>query len=456
MQLRENQIEPVRIGIEFFQQKKADPSIIVAPTAWGKSVAIAKITESIQDNVLCLQPSAELLNQNISKYMACGGKATIYSASFGSKRLSRVTYATLGSIKAIGKRFKEMGFTKMIVDECSQYPRSEGMFGQFIKDSGISHVLGLDATPLKLQSNIDQYGRPYSKLVMLTANSKKGRFYKDIISVSQIQDIVKLGYWSKLHYEQYDLDETGLRYNSTMAEFTEESIKKIYESNDIHGKILQKIVDVDDRKSILVFVPSIEEAMSLSRRTPGSACVYSGMPSAERNRVTEAFKGMRIRIVYNVNIFSVGFDHPRLDCIIDGYATGSLTRYYQRYGRGTRIYPDKKDCLIVDFAGNVKRFGKIEHFYYEKEGSLWRMYGEGDVLLSGIPLHEIGKYRKVPLPTIQVSGGAEMIMPFGKFVGKKLSEVDRGYLAWMLGGKFQWRPENMDLKQAIEKMITSA
>jgi DNA repair protein RadD len=456
MELRSNQVEPVRIGIDFFQQKKADPSIIVAPTAFGKSLLVAKIAESIPDNVLCLQPSAELLSQNIEKFTMLGGKASIYSASFGSKRISKTTYATIGSIKNIGKRFKEMGFTKMICDECDRYPRADGMIGQFLKDSGITHCLGLTATPLKLQANIDQYGRPYSKLVMLTSNSKKGRFYKDIISVSQIQDIVKLGYWAKLHYEQYDLDETGLRYNSTMADFTEESVKKIYESNDIQGKIIQKVIDLDDRKSILIFVPSIADAQSLASRIPGSYAVYSGMENSQRNRVTDMFKAMRVRVVINVGIYSVGFDHPQLDCIIDGYPTGSLTLYYQRYGRGTRIHPLKTDCLIVDFAGNVKRFGRIEHFYYEKEGSLWKLYGQDDVLLSGIPIHEIGKFRKNPLPVGALSGSTDMVMPFGKHIGKKLSEVPKSYFAWMLGGDFSWKPENMDLKQAIEKMITSA
>jgi len=38
MKLRPNQIEPVEKGVAFFNQKKASPSIIVAPTAFGKSI----------------------------------------------------------------------------------------------------------------------------------------------------------------------------------------------------------------------------------------------------------------------------------------------------------------------------------------------------------------------------------------------------------------------------------
>lgn len=35
MQLRENQILPVQRGVDFFKSKKVEPSVIVAPTAFG-------------------------------------------------------------------------------------------------------------------------------------------------------------------------------------------------------------------------------------------------------------------------------------------------------------------------------------------------------------------------------------------------------------------------------------
>ncbi len=453
MELRSNQVEPVRIGIEFFQQKKADPSIIVAPTAFGKSVLIAKIAESVKDNFLILQPSKELLEQNFAKYTALGGYARIYSASFGSKRIGQVTFATIGSIVKMGKRFKEEGFTKMCIDECHLYPRdADSMLGKFLKDSEISKTLGLTATPFKLQSNIDQFGNPFSKLVMLTSRSKMGSFYKEIISVSQISDIVKLGYWSKLEYEQYDIDETGLRYNSTKAEFTEESLKKVYESNDIHGKIIQKIEDLTDRKSILTFVPSIDEAMALAKRVPNSLAVYSGMPARERSRAVDGFKSLRIRNIFNVNILGVGFDHPQLDGLIDGNQTASLARQYQKIGRLTRIHELKKDGLVVDFSGNTKRFGKIENLHFEKEGNTWKLYGENDNLLTGIPIHEIGMYKKTPQALKeQIAAAGDEIWPYGIHRGTPVSQLPKRYREWALAN-FNFNEGNMKYKTAMEKV----
>ena len=64
MKLRENQIEPVQVGIDYFNLQNPKPSIIVAPTAFGKSVVIAHITKAIGENVLVIQPTKELLEQN--------------------------------------------------------------------------------------------------------------------------------------------------------------------------------------------------------------------------------------------------------------------------------------------------------------------------------------------------------------------------------------------------------
>lgn len=51
MELRKNQVAPVKIGVNFLKQKKANPSIIVAPTAFGKSIVIAKIAKEVNEKL---------------------------------------------------------------------------------------------------------------------------------------------------------------------------------------------------------------------------------------------------------------------------------------------------------------------------------------------------------------------------------------------------------------------
>ena len=219
IQLRSNQVEPIEKAISFFQEKKPKPSLIVLPTAWGKSILTAFVAKNTNDKMIVLQPSKELLEQNYLKYVnLCDGfaNAGIYSASFGSKEIAQITYATIGSIKTLGAKFKALGFTKMLIDEAHLFPReADSMLGTFLKESGITHVLGITATPVKLQTGRDQFGQNYSKLVMLTSRSKKGNFFKDIIHVGQVSEMVRLGFWSPLTYEASQFDDSQLVFNSS-------------------------------------------------------------------------------------------------------------------------------------------------------------------------------------------------------------------------------------------------
>lgn len=167
--LRENQTEPINKAIHFFTEKKPKPSLIVLPTAWGKSILTAFVAKNSNDKMIVLQPSKELLEQNYLKYCSlCGDfalNAGIYSASFGRKDIAQITYATIGSIKSLGAKFKSLGFTKMLIDEAHLYPReADSMLGRFLKESGITHVLGITATPVKLQTNRDKDGRTFQNL----------------------------------------------------------------------------------------------------------------------------------------------------------------------------------------------------------------------------------------------------------------------------------------------------
>ena len=453
MELRKNQIEPVRKGVEFFKSKKPHPSIIVAPTAFGKSIVIAKIAHELGEKLLVIQPSKELLEQNYNKFINLGGKASIYSASMNEKEIGEVTYATIGSIVNIAWKFKELGITKVIIDECDRFPREpDGMLRRFLTAAKITHILGLTATPLKLQTNIDEYFQPFSKLVMLTSKSKKGNFFKDIIHVAQIKEMCDMGFWSPLQYESYDFATGDLVYNSTKADFTDDSIRKAYKQNDIAGKIIKRISELPDRKSILIAVPSIDEAKELSTRLPSCEAVFSGMPDAERNRIIDDFKSLKLRIVVQVTILSVGFDHPQLDCIITGRPTASLSWWYQFVGRVTRIHPDKENGLVIDFVGSVPKFGKVEDLYFEKEEPLWKLYGEGQKLLTGIPLHEIGLHKQnQPSPHDVAAQGPVVKMTFGKYKDTEVRKIPIWYRKWMLDN-IKWNPFNKHIQQELLRL----
>lgn len=451
--LRENQSEPIAKAIQFFQEKKPKPSLIVLPTAWGKSILTAFVAKNTDDRLLVLQPSKELLEQNYCKYMSlCGDFGTnagIYSASFGRREIAQITYATIGSIKNLGETFKRYGFTKMLIDEAHLYPReADSMLGRFLKDSGITHVLGITATPVKLQTNRDRDGQTFSKLVMLTSRSKKGNFYKDIIHVGQVQEMVSLGFWSPLLYETASFDDSLLVFNSSKSEYTEDSVQRAYDANGGTQGITDTLDKHPERKHVLAFVPSVQDAIDLSQRYPNSGVIYGEQDKREREQTVARFRSGEIRVLFNVRVLSTGFDFTGIDCIVLGISTASIALYYQIIGRGTRIDPEKRDCLISDLGGNVERFGRVEDIIFEK-GRLWRMFGTGGRLLSGIPIHDIGKYSREDTQAIDAQKVAPIeVMPFGKYQGERIANIPLNYRQWMIRS-FDWNARNEKLRQSI-------
>lgn len=448
----------MRKAIEFFRQNKPKPSLIVLPTAWGKSILTAFVAKHSEDHLLIVQPSKELLEQNYTKYLnLCGfmANAGIYSASFGKKEVCHITYATIGSIKNLGAEFKRLGFTKMLIDEAHLYPReADSMLGRFLKESGITHVLGITATPVKLQQNTDQYGQSYSKLVMLTSRSKKGNFFKEIIHVGQVQEMVQMGYWSPLTYEAAGFDDSLLQFNSSKSEYTEDSVQRAFNANGGLQGITDTIDRHPERQHILAFVPSVQDAISLAERYPNSAVIYGEQNKAERAQVIADFRAGKTRVLFNVRVLSTGFDYTGIDCIVLGISTASIALYYQIVGRATRIDPGKRDALIADLGGNVERFGRVEDIYFE-QGRIWRMYGTDGRLLSGIPIHDIGSIHRDDVANMEagLTDPNKVTIEFGKYKGTKVADIPLGYRTWMIKN-FNWNSNNMRLKTAILQTIS--
>lgn len=119
--LRDYQQKASDAAVKFFNDKKANyNAVMVLPTGAGKSLIIADIASRLDGNTLVFQPSKEILQQNFQKLCSYGVlDCSVYSASLNSKEISRITFATIGSVKSNPNLFK--GFKNIIVDECFPY-----------------------------------------------------------------------------------------------------------------------------------------------------------------------------------------------------------------------------------------------------------------------------------------------------------------------------------------------
>lgn len=336
-----------------------------------------------------------------------------------------------------------------VVHNCHLASKPGSQVSSIIKGLGDKiKVIGFTATPILLRNSLNG-----AELAML--NKTKDSIFSDIIHVTQIKQLVDKDYWAKLKYKVYKQDKSSLTENSNGSDFTDESIIQYYEDNRLEDKIV-KLIDEDlceSRNSILIFVPSIEAAEKLSRIIPGSAYVHSKMDPSHRDIVIKNFKNGSIQVCINVNVLSVGFDHPALDCIIETAPTMSMARYYQKVGRAVRPHHSKEDALIIDFSGNYDRFGGVENLTFENlEGYGWGMF-QGEYLLSGHPV----KAKK--LKKSQISKPLDKLVKqkiwFGIHKGSELIELPEDYIKWMLHQSgWDFKGEKMkDLKLGLEKIL---
>ena len=379
-ELRDNQKAAVKACEEFLLQDKPKPAVVVAPTGYGKSILIGAVANLCETSVIVLQPSVELLKQNLEKYESYGNFASVYSASAGQKEIGHVTFATIGSVKDLGKTFRERGVKVLLVDEChASYPPEEGsMFRKFIDDLKPTHIIGFTATPFRLKTYGDLRNN-WTQLNMLT--NGRPTVFKDIIHVTQIQELVRDKFWAKLNYEMLDFDTSTLRLNSTGAEYTEQSVQRAIIEQGVNENVFKRCKKlIEEGKNALVFMDSVENAKILAEQLgEKAACVDGEMKKKDRAQIIEDFKNNKIQIVTNQSVLTTGFDKPDLQTVIMARPTNSLALLYQIFGRGVRNpeYPNLKECLIIDFCNNVKRFGKIEDLRVvnkEGYGSITRTY----------------------------------------------------------------------------------
>ena len=378
--LRDYQQQASDAAVRFFGDKKMKRNaIMVLPTGAGKSLVIADIANRLEGHTLVFQPSKEILEQNYLKLCSYGVlDCSIYSASFGRKEISRITFATIGSVKNHPELFQH--FRNIIIDECHLVNPKEGMYKEFLSMLRCK-VLGLTATPYRLSSS-REFG---SMLKFITRTIP--RVFSEVIYQVQISTLLDMGYLSKLNYypmTPVGWNELNLNVNTTGADYTDKSVVREYERIDFYGflvSIVRRLLKPKvggKRKGILVFTRFLKEAERLAKSIPGTAIVSGDTPKATREMILRQFKAGEIPVVANVGVLTTGFDYPELDTIVMARPTMSLALWYQIVGRAIRPHPSKEAGWIVDLCGNIKRFGEIKDLRLVDGGNgKWAVYSKG-------------------------------------------------------------------------------
>ena len=380
---RPYQTEAIDKAVSFFKDGRNYDAIEILPTGSGKSVVIANIATSLQGNTVVFQPSKEILEQNYRKFTSYGYRAGIYSASAGTKRLDKTTFATIGSVAKKHHLFKD--FQNIIIDECHLVNANDGMYRDFLASISHAKVLGLTATPYRLTSIFEG-----AKLEWITHTQPN--VFSEVLYHIQNNVLFDAGHLAPLKYYAIEaIDRSMLQVNKQGNDFTADSLRYMYAKVG-YDKLTAKWVNtmLSHRRNCLVFCSLLEEAYKVQKLVPGSVVLTGETEKSKREHILQLFQENKIRCVINVGVLTTGFDKPDLESVVNARSTMSLSLYYQIIGRVMRPYWYSNGTIktgwYVDLGGNISKFGKIETMEIKQVNGYYSIWNNGrqltDVIFS--------------------------------------------------------------------------
>ncbi len=384
MKLRHYQQRAVDEFFQWFNDGKGRP-LIVLPTGTGKSIVAAEICRRmIQEyphtRILVATHVKELVQQNYEKMLAIwpSAPAGIVSAGLGKKDYQ--AQIMFGGIQSLYRRFAEIGHVDlMLVDEAHAIPRKgQGMWRSF------------EEAMMKINPNFCVGGMTATDYRMTTGSLTKGQDpqFDGVCYEYSIIDALDEGYLSPIVTPPEPLE----------TELPIDGIKKI--AGDFAKGELERAVNVDeltkaccdeiikngqDRKSWLIFASGNAHAQSIHEYLESTGLhgyvVTQSTTKEERAKATSELVSGTCQYLVNNMILTTGFDCPRLDLIACVRPTQSPGLWVQMCGRGVRLHPDKENCLLLDFGGNIDRHGPIDKI----EGIEWYEKEKGDAPLKICP-----------------------------------------------------------------------
>ena len=361
MLLRPYQEDALRALFAFWRNGGGNP-LIAMTTGTGKSVVIAFLIKQLLTDypnmrVLITAPNRELIDQDIKELRKVWPDAPIgiNCDGLGSRDTdTQILFVSINSIyrnpQAVGRR------DLVIIDEAHFIPHhDQGMYRitldalrELVPDL---RVAGLTATPYRLDSGHLCEG--------------DGHIFDSVVyeyGIGQgIRDDVLAPLSSKATIATIDVSGVGKRGGEFIADQLEAAA--------IKDGVVERACDeistyLGQRRAWLVYCVGVAHATMVrdALRARGVDCemVLGETPDDQRDRIIEDFRAGRLTALVSVMVLSYGFNVPHLDLIAMLRPTCSAGLYVQQVGRGTRKADGKQNCLVLDFAGNVRRFGPVD------------------------------------------------------------------------------------------------
>lgn len=325
--------------------------IINLPTGTGKTVLAATMARQLGGRTLWIAHRDELIEQPKRTFAVVWPEATVGVVK--AERNETDAQVVLATIQTIyrPKRLEQLGqFDFIVVDEAH-------------------HAVA--PTWIRTLRELGAFSRLGPPTLGLTATVERGdqlaigEAFQEVVYQLPLLEAIRKGWLVDLLFMQIKLvvnfDDIPL---DASGDFDAVALHEALKKAKVADAVAEAYLRNGGGRKALVFTVSVEQARltaeALQARGVAAEWVSGETPLAERRRALERLHTGETRVLANCAVLTEGFDEPSVSCVVVARPTRSKTLYLQMIGRGTRLYPGKDDCLIVDVSGSSRKHTIIQ------------------------------------------------------------------------------------------------
>lgn len=342
--------------------------LLCMATGTGKTEVFAHLIEEVRvilpGKMMVILHRDELAKQAYNKIVKRNPDLKVHIEA-GNLYADPDADVVIASVQTLGRKgtkrlepFLKAGFDKFVVDEAHRsiadsYYNVYEAFG-LLADDNKNLLLGVTATPVRG----DGQGL--------------GKLYQKISYTYPLRKAIEEGYL---------VDVLGIRINTKVSlddvhtkggDFDQEELADAV-NNPYRNKLVAKAyLDAGEDRQAIGFSVNIAHAQALAEefKSQGINAEYVYGADPERHKKIRDFKAGKIKVLFNAQLLTEGFDLDTIGCVILAAPTKSGVVFSQRIGRGTRL-PDgygnisevpeglKKDCIVLDVCDSTSRHSLV-------------------------------------------------------------------------------------------------
>lgn len=245
---------------------------------------------------------------------------------------------------------------------------------------------------------------PDTKKLGMTATpcrlNRKGftDLFDTLITSDSIADFIRQGWLSAFDYVSIrsNSEDQWLIYNlekrGADGDFQVKEMDTVLNKRPSIERLYESVRQYADGKKGIVYAISISHARNIAEyykeHGVNAVAIDSKTPAKVRKQLVEDFKGGKIQVLVNVDVFSEGFDCPDVEFIQLARPTLSLAKYLQQVGRGLRKTEGKESCMIIDNVWLYRLFGLPTAYRDWQAMFEGRLAGKGSVHRIGMAVRD--------------------------------------------------------------------